>query len=96
MPSKITPRVFFYTYVLKSNKDGDNYIGDYQDLKQRIEEHNKGLVFSTKLRRPLGLICYYYETCLNKEDDKYREKYLKSTAGRRWLGKRLRNYDASV
>lgn len=94
MPSKITPRVFFYTYVLKNNTDGNNYIGDCQDLKQRIEEHNKGLVFSTKLIRPLGLI--YYEACLNEEDAKYREKYLKSTAGQRWLGKRLRNYDASV
>lgn len=46
--------------------------------------------FSTKLRRPLKLI--YFEACLNEDDAKQREKYFKSTIGRRYLSKRLQNW----
>ncbi|KKU94172.1 MAG: GIY-YIG catalytic domain protein [Candidatus Jorgensenbacteria bacterium GW2011_GWA1_48_13] len=86
--------VFFYTYILMSNRDGYSYIGYSQDLKKRIEEHNKGYVLATKHRRPLKLV--YYEACLNREDAMQRERYLKTTNGRRWLGKRLRRYNKSV
>lgn len=58
---------------------------------KRVKQHNAGEVFSTKSRGPLKLI--YYEACPNKEDAEQREKYLKSTIGRRWLGKRLRNFN---
>lgn len=90
MPRNKPLLVFFYTYVLESLKDGDHYIGYTNNLIKRVEEHNKGKVFSTKPRRPLKLI--YYEACLNKEDAKQREKYLKSTIGNRFLKKRLRIY----
>ena len=42
----------YYTYVLKSTKDTDFYTGFTNDLKLRFEQHNKGLVESTKQRRP--------------------------------------------
>ncbi len=71
-------------------KDDDQYVGYTEDLNKRIEKHKKGLVLATKHRRPLKLI--YFEACLNKQDAKQREIYLKSTRGRRWLGKRLLNY----
>ena len=90
MPRNTTSNMFFYTYVLKSLKDGKRYIGWTSDLKRRVEEHNKGLSFATKPRRPLKLI--YYEACLNKEDAKQREKYLKTTVGLRYITNRLRNY----
>ena len=90
-PSKIKSLNFFYTYVLKSRKDRKNYIGYTNNLKERIHQHNKGYVFSTRSRRPFELI--YYESCLNEEDAKQREQYLKSTTGRRWLGKRLKNFN---
>lgn len=90
MPSnKILP-VFFYTYVLKSTIDGENYIGYSHNLEKRIKEHELGYNFSTSFRRPFLLI--YYEACLCEKDAKQREKYLKSTAGRRFLAKRLRNF----
>ena len=82
--------MFFYTYILKSLKDDDQYVGYTEDLNKRIEKHKKGLVLATKHRKPLKLI--YFEACLNKQDAKQREIYLKSTRGRRWLGKRLLNY----
>lgn len=90
MPSNTTYSVFFYTYVLESLKDGDRYFGYSNNLKRRLEEHKKGLSFSTKFRLPFKLI--YFEGCLNEEDAKRREGYLKTTQGRRFLGLRLQRY----
>ncbi|MDO8474407.1 MAG: GIY-YIG nuclease family protein [bacterium] len=94
MPRNITSVVFFYVYVLLSLKDGNHYVGYTTDLRKRIEEHKKGLVFSTKTRRPLTLI--YFEGCRNEQDAKQRERYLKMTIGRRWLGTRLRNFNKKL
>ena len=80
----------FYTYVLKSGKDGKFYIGYTRDLKQRFKLHQRGRVDSTKDRRPLELI--YYEACLDSGDAKKREKYFKSHHGRMFLRKRLKSY----
>jgi len=90
MPRNTTSSVFFYTYVLESLKDSDYYIGFTNNLRKRIEEHKKGLSFATKFRRPFKLI--YFEGCLNQEDAKRREDYLKTTQGRRFLGLRLLKY----
>ena len=38
----------YYTYVLKSLKDGKNYIGSTSDLALRLKFHNEGLNKSTK------------------------------------------------
>ena len=80
----------FYVYVLKSVIDSNLYVGYTQDLKNRILQHDKGLVSSTKKRRPLFLI--YYEACLNQQDATHREKYLKTSWGKRYLKSRLKNY----
>ena len=82
--------MFFYIYVLESFKDHERYIGYTNNLRKRLEEHNSGKNFSTKPRRPLRLI--YFEACLNEDDAKQRERYFKSTIGRRYLSKRLRNW----
>ena len=68
--------MFYYIYVLKSEKDGKLYTGYTKDLKLRFEKHNKGTVESTKDRKPFKLI--YYEACLNQQDATRREKYLKT------------------
>lgn len=80
----------YYTYVLKSEKDGKFYTGYTRDLKLRFEKHKKGLVESTKDRRPLILI--YYEACLNQQDATHREKYLKTYHGKMFLKNRLKSY----
>jgi len=80
----------YYTYVLQSEKDNKLYTGYTKDLKLRFEQHNNGLVDSTKKRRPLKLI--YYEACLNQNDATKREKYFKTHHGRMFLHKRLKSY----
>ena len=65
----------FYVYILKSKKDNKCYIGSTNNLKRRLKEHNDGLVFSTKGRRPLILI--YYEAYRSEKDARKREANLK-------------------
>ena len=79
--------MFYYTYILKSKKDGNLYIGDTSGLKLRKIEHDKGMVEATKSRRPLDLI--YYEACLSKEKALQKEKYFKTGFGRHFLRNRI-------
>lgn len=81
---------FYYIYVLLSEKDGKKYVGFTQNLEQRFEQHNKGLVFSTKNRRPLKMI--YFEGCLCIDDATHREKYLKTHFGKLFIKNRLKSY----
>ena len=78
----------YFVYVLLSEKDNQFYTGYSTDLKRRIQEHNLGKVTSTKHRIPFILI--YYEVCFNQQDSIHREKYLKSTYGKRYIRNRLK------
>ena len=80
----------YYTYVLVSEHDGNKYVGYTKDLKLRFEQHKTGQVESTRERRPLKLI--YYEACIDGEDARKRERYLKTYYGRQYLAKRLKSY----
>jgi putative endonuclease len=80
----------YYTYVLRSRTDNKLYTGFTSDLGKRLIEHNKGKVFSTKNRIPFELV--YYEYCLDIDDAIHREKYLKTTYGKRYIRSRLKNY----
>ncbi len=73
----------FYVYVLKSTYDKKLYIGFTSNLKQRLLQHARGEVVSTKNRRYLKLI--YYEYFLNKKDAGARETFLKSGYGHEQL-----------
>lgn len=81
---------FYYTYVLKSIKDGKFYTGYTDNLKSRFEQHSKGRVESTKDRRPLELV--YYEACRDKPDATHRERYLKTYHGKLFIRNRLKSY----
>ncbi|WP_319230583.1 GIY-YIG nuclease family protein [Draconibacterium orientale] len=83
---------FYYTYVLFSEKDNKNYAGYTKNLKLRFEQHQKGLVESTKNRRPLKLV--YFEACLSQADALKREKYFKTHYGRIFLKNRLAKWYA--
>ncbi|MFH1868962.1 MAG: GIY-YIG nuclease family protein [Candidatus Omnitrophota bacterium] len=65
----------YYVYVLKSSKDNMLYTGSTNNLKRRLKEHNKGLVYSTKSRRPFNLV--YYEAYSSEKDARKRESNLK-------------------
>jgi putative endonuclease len=56
----------FYVYILQSSRDGTYYIGQTNNLRDRILRHNKGSIKSTKNKKPYKL-CYFEE--FNKRID---------------------------
>lgn len=79
--------MFYYTYVLRSAKDRDLYVGWTDDFKNRLRTHNSGKVEATRNRRPLVL--EYCEACKSREKAIAREKYFKTGFGRRFLKQRI-------
>jgi len=80
----------FYVYVIQSLKDYKFYTGYSEDLKSRLDAHNKGKVKSTQHRKPFKLL--YYEACLDSRDALKREKYFKTTWGKRYIRNRLNHF----
>ena len=78
----------FYVYILFSLKDGKFYIGYSNNLKRRIEEHKLGKVKSTRNRLPVKLL--WYEAYFTKKETLLREKYLKSSDGKKDIRRRLK------
>ena len=81
-------RSMYYFYILLLN-NGNLYKGITSNLRRRIQEHKLGKVKSTKNKRPIKLI--HYEAYLLKSDAKRREKFLKTTEGRRLLKQQLKD-----
>jgi len=82
--------MFYYVYVLVSLKDKKFYVGLTENIKIRFNNHVVGKVRSTKNRRPLKLIGY--EVYIMKKDAGRREKYLKSSDGRKEIRIRYKGY----
>ena len=82
--------MYYYVYVLQSQKDYNHYVGYTKDLQKRLVMHHEGKVRSTKSRLPLKLV--YFEGCLDHNDAIQREKYLKTAWGKRYIKNRLKNY----
>jgi putative endonuclease len=80
----------YYVYILRSQQDGKFYVGYTENIMKRVELHNTGKIESTKWRRPFELV--YYEASVNKEDALHREKYLKTSYGKRYIRNRLKRY----
>jgi putative endonuclease len=73
----------YCVYILLSLKDNQLYIGLTTNLKQRLTNHFHGNSKSTSSRRPFKLI--YCEYFLSKHDAYRREKYLKTTVGKKMI-----------
>ena len=78
----------FYTYVLISEKDNKLYIGNSENIKERLLVHNSGQVTSTKHRIPFRLV--YFEKFETRSQARWRERNLKSASGHRELKKILK------
>ena len=77
----------YYVYFLFLNNQ-KIYKGLTSDLKRRIKEHKVGKVASTKNKKP---ILIHYEAYLLKTDAERRERFLKTTEGRRLLKQQIKN-----
>lgn len=82
--------MFYYVYILQSQKNNSLYIGYTSDLKKRFVKHNSGESKATKPFIPYKLI--FYEAFLNRIDAKNREIYLKGGYGRKIIHAMLKKY----
>ena len=73
----------YYVYILLSKLDDKFYIGYAENLNRRIKEHKAGLVHTTVRYSDLNLI--FYECFLSKRDALRRERYFKTTKGKKSL-----------
>jgi putative endonuclease len=78
----------YCVYVLISKTDLKLYIGFTTNIRDRLTDHNSGGTKSTSPRRPLKLL--FCEQYISKKDAVRREKYLKTTAGKKALKIMLR------
>ena len=84
-----------FIYILKSQVTQNwHYVGSCKSVPERLKQHKKGSVKSTKNKRPLELI--YKEEHSTKKQALERETFLKSPMG--YLAKKeiLNNYYAEV
>jgi putative endonuclease len=86
-PGLFNSRLMYYVYVLKSQVDGSLYKGYTKNLQNRIKEHNQGKSTYTASRKPWEIV--YVEEYSTSTEAIKRERYLKSSAGRRFLKKIL-------
>lgn len=82
--------MFYYVYILQSQKDSSLYIGYTTDLRNRLKKHNSGNSQATKPFIPYKLI--FYEAFLDRIDAKNREEYLKGGYGRKTINALLKLY----
>jgi putative endonuclease len=75
----------FFAYVIKSIKHDYYYKGHCQDLEKRLGQHNSGMTESIKPYIPF--IVVYFEEFETEEQAIKREKYFKTSSGRRFLKK---------
>ena len=79
--------MIYVYFLLLCNKD--IYKGSSDNLKRRLQEHKRGNVASTRNFRPVLLIGF--EGYAFKSDAQRREKFLKTTEGRRFFRQQYRD-----
>jgi len=77
----------FYAYVLRSMTHDYFYKGHCEDLQRRLTQHNSGITKSIAPYLPFEIA--YFEEFQSEEEAIRRERYFKSSAGRRYLKKKL-------
>ncbi|OGN04418.1 MAG: hypothetical protein A2831_00950 [Candidatus Yanofskybacteria bacterium RIFCSPHIGHO2_01_FULL_44_17] len=78
----------FYTYVLKSTKNGKRYIGQTsKDVSHRLNEHNIGSNAWTRINGPFFIV--HFEEYPSRTEAIKREHFLKSGQGRKWLDEKF-------
>lgn len=84
----------YYVYILQSIKCKRRYIGSTQDIKNRLEHHNRGSNKSTKPYKPYALV--YSQAFETKREALIKERQLKSYKGGNELKKLITCWDAGV
>lgn len=79
-------------YVLENQNDKSWYVGQTDNLKRRITEHNSSIGGRTTRIKGGPWKLMYAEAYCDKRDALGRERFLKGGSGRKYLDKQLKNY----
>ncbi|MFZ2501037.1 MAG: GIY-YIG nuclease family protein [Minisyncoccia bacterium] len=84
--------MYHIVYVLENKNDASWYVGQTENLKRRLGEHNSGTGGrTTRIKTGLWKLIYAESYC-DKRDALGREKFLKGGSGRKYLYKQLVHY----
>ena len=73
----------YHVYILLSETNTRTYTGVADDVNKRLAEHNAGRVKSSRPYRPYKII--YTESFETLKEARQKERFYKSTTGRRRL-----------
>ena len=79
----------YYSYVLRSTKNGILYKGSTQNLEIRLQTHNSGKVKFSSKNIPWELVIS--EEFSTRSEAVKREKWYKSGVGRDWINSKLQS-----
>ena len=77
----------YYSYVLRSLKNGILYKGSTQDIENRLNVHNQGLVNYSSKHIPWELVLS--EEFPTRAEAMKREKWYKTGVGREWIKRQI-------
>jgi len=80
----------YFVYILYSPKFVKTYVGQSDNLSERLIKHNSGKVKSTKPYLPWILI--HSESFTSRAEAMKRENWFKSRAGRKKISEILKNF----
>ena len=83
----------YFVYILQAD-DGTYYVGQTNDLKDRLNRHNSGRVKSTKAKAPWRLV--YTEELATRAQATKREKQIKGAKSRENIARLVRTSRDSV
>jgi putative endonuclease len=80
----------FYTYILRSKLNSSFYVGSCENIEVRLDQHNNGLVKSTKRYIPWELECF--EKFNSLRESRKRELQIKKWKKRSAIEKLIKHF----
>jgi putative endonuclease len=80
----------YFVYILQSLKDDSCYIGQCEDIKDRLNRHNQGRNKYTKTKTPWKLV--YLEQYSSRSDAVMRETEIKKKKSRIYINWLISNH----
>lgn len=83
-----------FVYIIESEKDGTYYIGQSDNLEQRLVLHNSGFSKYTSRKLPWKLV--YFESYPTRKESIVRERFLKRQRNREFYKRLIVNKEKDI
>ena len=82
----------YIVYILQSDSDLSYYIGQTENLENRIQYHNDGMSRYTSKKMPWNVV--YFEEYKTRKEAIARERFLKKQRNREFYGRLIKNFNS--